>query len=132
MITNPTPGRALNDMRELYAVQHAITDAGGALTPAVHKALDALREVWDARLRKEQEQAYQYRTAPQEVAALTPCTCRQAVHAREHKGRPPVPGCVWCAPTPDIRPNRPTAARTVDLTLPDHTANDNAAPEPGP
>jgi hypothetical protein len=64
--------------------------------------------------------------------ALTPCTCRQAVHAREHKGRPPVPDCPWCAPTPNIRPNRPASARTVDLTLPDHTANDNAAPEPGP
>lgn len=27
---------------------------------------------------------------------LTPCTCRQAVHAREHGGRT-VPGCPWCA-----------------------------------
>jgi hypothetical protein len=28
--------------------------------------------------------------------ALTPCTCRQAVHASEHDGRT-VPGCSWCA-----------------------------------
>lgn len=28
--------------------------------------------------------------------ALTPCTCRQAVHAREHNVRT-VPGCPWCA-----------------------------------
>jgi hypothetical protein len=69
-------------------------------------------------------------TAPA-TPALTPCTCRQAVHVREHKNLT-VPTCPWCTPTPNIRPNRPTAARTVDIPLPDHTVNDNAAPEPGP
>ena len=34
------------------------------------------------------------------AAALTPCTCRQAVHAREHDGRT-VPGCPWCATDAD-------------------------------
>lgn len=33
-------------------------------------------------------------------AGLTPCTCRQAVHAREHR-RPAVPGCPWCAAQPE-------------------------------
>lgn len=49
---------------------------------------------------------------------LTPCTCRQAVHAREHTGRP-VDGCTWCMPTPNIRPNQnhqPTV-QTVDAHL---------------
>ncbi|MCX4809039.1 ParB N-terminal domain-containing protein [Streptomyces sp. NBC_01239] len=65
MTTDP---QTTNDMRELYAVQHAITDAGGALTPAVHKAIDALRETWDRELRRAQAEAYQYRTALQGVA----------------------------------------------------------------
>lgn len=53
----------------------------------------------------------------QAVTALTPCTCRQAVHALEHKGRT-VPDCPWCTPTPDIRPNQPATAQAVDLALP--------------
>jgi hypothetical protein len=52
--TNPQALRPVDDMRELYAVQHAITDAGGTLTPAVHRAIDALREWWDAGLRRAQ------------------------------------------------------------------------------
>jgi hypothetical protein len=52
--TNPQANRPVDDMRELYAVQHAITDAGGTLTPAVHRAIDALRERWDAGLRRAQ------------------------------------------------------------------------------
>jgi hypothetical protein len=74
MTTDPQPetteptGRTVNDMRELYAVQHAITDAGGLLTPGVHKALDALREAWDIGVRREQAEAHQYRTALQGAA----------------------------------------------------------------
>jgi hypothetical protein len=56
--------------------------------------------------------------AGEEPAALTPCTCRQAVHVREHKNQA-VPDCPWCMPTPDIRPSQPAPARTVDLALPD-------------
>jgi len=63
--TSPTPDRPVNDMRELYAVQHAITDAGGTLAPEVHKAIDELREVWDRELRRAQAEAHQYRTALQ-------------------------------------------------------------------
>ncbi|MER6249336.1 hypothetical protein [Streptomyces griseorubiginosus] len=53
-----------------------------------------------------------------EPRQLTPCTCRQAVHAREHEDRP-VDGCTWCMPDPDIRPNRGTspAVQTVDARL---------------
>ena len=53
-----------------------------------------------------------------EPRPLTPCTCRQAVHAREHTGRP-VDGCTWCMPTPNIRPNRGAspAVQTVDARL---------------
>ena len=45
----------VNDIRQLYAVQDAITAAGGELTRPVHRAIDALREVWDQELRREQE-----------------------------------------------------------------------------
>lgn len=38
-----------------------------------------------------------------QTAPLTPCTCRQAIHALEHGGRT-VPDCPWCMPTPEIRP----------------------------
>lgn len=38
-------------------------------------------------------------------AALTPCICRQAVHAREHTNRP-VTDCPWCTPTPTIRASK--------------------------
>lgn len=51
----PSADGPVNDMRELLAVQHAITDAGGTLTPAVHKAIDALREAWDGELRRQQQ-----------------------------------------------------------------------------
>ncbi len=71
MTTNPTPDRPVNDMRELYAVQHAITDAGGTLAPEVHKAIDELREAWDRELRRAQAEAYQYRTALQGAARNT-------------------------------------------------------------
>lgn len=47
---------------------------------------------------------------------LTPCTCRQAVHIREHAGRA-ADGCTWCMPTPDIRPNGGPAVETVDARL---------------
>ena len=50
--------------------------------------------------------------AQQQPAPLTPCTCRQAVHALEHHGRT-IPTCPWCTPAPNIRPNQP-AGRTVD------------------
>ena len=68
MTTNPTPDRPVNDMRELYAVQHAITDAGGTLAPEVHKAIDELREAWDRELRRAQAEVHQYRTALQGAA----------------------------------------------------------------
>ena len=55
--TDPQTDCPVNDMSELYAVQHAITEAGGKLTPDVHKALDALREAWDAGLRRAQAEA---------------------------------------------------------------------------
>jgi hypothetical protein len=53
-----------------------------------------------------------------EEAPLTPCTCRQAVHAREHTGRT-IDDCPWCTPAPDIRPNRAAgrAVTTVDARL---------------
>lgn len=47
----------VDDIRHLYALQHAITDAGGELTRDVHKAIDALRAVWDRELRSEQMKA---------------------------------------------------------------------------
>ena len=85
MTDQPEP---VNDMRELYAVQHAITDAGGTLTPAVHKALDALRETWDRELRRAQAEVFQYRTALQGTAraAAPPPADRAAVllGAAEH------------------------------------------------
>ncbi|GGW98948.1 hypothetical protein [Streptomyces chartreusis] len=34
---------------------------------------------------------------------LSPCICRQSVHAEEHKGRT-IDSCPWCTPAPDIRP----------------------------
>lgn len=48
----------------------------------------------------------------QQQPELTPCTCRQAVHALEHHGRT-IPTCPWCTPAPNIRPNQP-AGRTVN------------------
>lgn len=36
-------------------------------------------------------------------AGLTACTCRQAVHGREHQ-QTPVDGCPWCAAQPDSQP----------------------------
>lgn len=83
MTDQPKPA---NDMRELYAVQHAITDAGGMLTPAVHKALDALRETWDRELRRAQAEVFQYRTALQgtaRAAVLPPPADRAAVLREE-------------------------------------------------
>ncbi|MFD8234034.1 hypothetical protein ACFV20_19400 [Streptomyces sp. NPDC059696] len=46
---------SVNDIRELYALQHAITDAGGTLARPVHRAIDDLRAVWDRELRREQQ-----------------------------------------------------------------------------
>ena len=80
MTTNPTPDRPVNDMRELYAVQHAIADAGGTLAPEVHKAIDGLREVWDRELRRAQAEVHQYRTALQ-GAARNPASAVVAVAA---------------------------------------------------
>lgn len=34
---------------------------------------------------------------------LTPCTCRQAVHGREHTNQP-IPGCPWCTPAEQTTP----------------------------
>ena len=45
----------VNDIRELYAVHEAITASGGQLTRHVHRAVDALRAVWDRELRREQQ-----------------------------------------------------------------------------
>lgn len=45
----------VNDIRELYAVHEAITASGGQLTHHVHRAVDALRAVWDRELRREQQ-----------------------------------------------------------------------------
>lgn len=60
--------------------------------------------------RKHRAEAQQPET--EEPAPLTPCTCRQAVHALEHHGRT-IPNCPWCTPAPNIRPNQP-AGRTVN------------------
>jgi hypothetical protein len=49
-------------------------------------------------------------------AGLTPCTCRQTVHAQEHTNRP-VDDCPWCMPAPNIRPNAGRAVETVDARL---------------
>lgn len=49
-------------------------------------------------------------------AGLTPCTCRQTVHAQEHTDRP-VDDCPWCVPTPNLRPNAGRAVNTVDARL---------------
>lgn len=46
-----------------------------------------------------------------DLPALTPCTCRQSVHAREHKT--PIPACPWCrrdATAPDAGPSIAEAA----------------------
>lgn len=51
--------------------------------------------------------------AAQQQPELTPCTCRQAVHALEHRGRT-IPTCPWCTPAPNIRPNRAAPGRAVD------------------
>lgn len=55
----PRPGTfidgCVDDLHELYAIHHAITDSGGQLTPSVHRALDALRDRWDLALRNEQQ-----------------------------------------------------------------------------
>ncbi|WP_330328224.1 hypothetical protein [Streptomyces pseudovenezuelae] len=53
---------------------------------------------------------------PDAPPALTPCTCRQAVHAQEHTNRP-VDDCPWCTPAPNIRPNRAPGIQTVDARL---------------
>ena len=39
--------------------------------------------------------AYDQPRDGQQPAGLTPCTCRQAIHEREHQ-QAPVPGCTWC------------------------------------
>lgn len=56
---------------------------------------------------------------------LTPCTCRQAIHALEHTGRT-VPDCPWCMPTPNIRPNRASARTCNEVELPTHTVDEEA------
>jgi len=42
------------------------------------------------------------------LPALTPCTCRQSVHTREHGT--PVDGCPWCTPNPDRQTGQTDAA----------------------
>lgn len=44
----------VNDLRELYDVQHAITAAGATLTTEIHRTVDALRSVSDRALAAEQ------------------------------------------------------------------------------
>ena len=43
--------------------------------------------------------AYDRPTDGEQPDRLTPCTCRQAVHGREHR-HTPVDGCPWCAEQP--------------------------------
>ena len=45
-----------------------------------------------------------------DLPALTPCTCRQAIHASEHAT--PVDGCPWCADRPEEQPREQTARTT--------------------
>lgn len=54
--------------------------------------------------------AYDRPSDGEPAAGLTPCTCRQSVHTREH--RTPVPTCPWCTPKPD-RQTGQTGAATV-------------------
>lgn len=80
---------------------------------AVLRELVAKAEEWDGHITV-QELRRMAAEAPQEPAPapLSPCTCRQSVHIAEHTGRT-IPGCPWCTPAPDIRPNQP-AGRTVN------------------
>ena len=84
MTADPQTGRPVNDMRELYAVQLAITDAGGTLTPGVHKALDALREVWDRELRREQQRNAGPAAVPVSAAAPDRAALRERIKLAIH------------------------------------------------
>jgi hypothetical protein len=55
--------------------------------------------------------------------ALTPCTCRQAVHTREHAAA--VDGCPWCTQQPKDQPREQTARTTRNNPL----ASDNSLHE---
>ncbi|MEV7034572.1 hypothetical protein AB0N99_30625 [Streptomyces sp. NPDC093272] len=60
----------VSDIYELYAVHHAITEAGGKLTRPVHRAIDALREAWDRELRREQTKGAAGSAVPVEAAPV--------------------------------------------------------------
>lgn len=66
-------GGCVDDLGELYSVQHAITAADGALTRDVHRALDALRAVWERALVAEQDKA---RVLGREIDTAAPDTYR--------------------------------------------------------
>lgn len=58
-----------------------------------------------------------------DLPALTPCTCRQAVHAREHAT--PVDGCPWCAEQSEDQP----LGQSVRTTRNNPMASDNTLHE---
>lgn len=45
------------------------------------------------------------------AAGLTPCTCRQAIHAREHQ-HAPIDGCTWCSARAESPPGEQPARTT--------------------
>jgi hypothetical protein len=60
--------------------------------------------------------AYDRPPAGEQSVGLTPCTCRQAVHGREHR-RATVPGCSWCAAKPDNQPSEQSVRTTRNNAL---------------
>ncbi|NUS22709.1 MAG: hypothetical protein HOV92_00575 [Streptomyces sp.] len=87
----------VNDIRALYALQHAIEAAGGELTRPVHKAIDALRGVWDDELRRAQSAA-----APVASAVAAPATDTAAVSEPWTADDRLKPHAIPAATTPDV------------------------------
>lgn len=73
----------------------------------MEQAVDLYRWGWQegraGRAERGTLSAYDQPRGGEPAAGLTPCTCRQALHDREHQ-HAPVPGCPWCAASPDDRP----------------------------
>ncbi|MGY4902537.1 hypothetical protein [Streptomyces sp. 900116325] len=70
----------VNDIRELYAAQEAITASGGQLTRPVHRAIDAIRARWDIALRREQQRREEVEA---DLARVQQAACRTAEALRK-------------------------------------------------